>query len=355
MNILVAGGGGFIAGHLVKSLALQGCNVTAVDIKDETKWFQLNNFENVENLGKLDLRDKNTVIKLISQKTYNRIYNLACNMGGMGFIQNNHIDCLESVYIQTNFITAMRELKCSASIFYSSSACAYPASVQSEINAKAIREGDAYPAKPEDGYGWEKLFSEIITQYGARDEGMDIRIARFHNCYGPFGTWNGGREKAPAALCRKVIEAQKNNTNEIEIWGDGLQTRSFMYVDDCIEGMSRLWESDYTDPVNLGSSELVSINQMVDMIEQIAGTNLERKYLLDKPQGVRGRNSDNSLIKKITGGWEPSVKLFHGLEKTYSWIYDQMFDYSPKIIKINKKTIKRKKSKVKARLTTIRE
>ena len=233
----------------------------------------------------------------------------------MGFIQNNHIDCLESVYIQTNFITAMRDTGCRASIFYSSSACAYPASVQSEVNAKSIKEGDAYPAKPEDGYGWEKLFSEIITQYGARDEGMDIRIARFHNCYGPFGTWQGGREKAPAALCRKVIEAQKNNTDTIEIWGDGQQTRSFMYVDDCIEGMSRLWESDYMDPVNLGSSELVSINQMVDMIEQIAGTSLERKYLLDKPQGVRGRNSDNSLIKKITGGWEPSVKLFHGLEK----------------------------------------
>lgn len=324
MNILIAGAGGFIAGHLTKSLALQGYDVTAVDIKSKEKWFQVHDLQNVETLPKSDLRDKRVVESLLKQKKYHRIYNLACNMGGMGFIQNNHIDCLESVYIQTNFITTMREQGCSASIFYSSSACAYPQHIQQDVNVTAIKESDAYPADPEDGYGWEKLFSEIITQYGARNESMDVRIARFHNCYGPFGTWHGGREKAPAALCRKVIEAQKNNTKEIEIWGDGKQTRSFMYIDDCLEGMARLWESDYSDPVNLGSSELVTINQMVDMIEQIAGTQLERKYLLDKPQGVRGRNSDNTLIKKITGGWEPSVKLFHGLEKTYSWIYDQM-------------------------------
>jgi GDP-D-mannose 3', 5'-epimerase len=324
MNILVAGAGGFIAGHLVKSLALQGYDVTAVDIKSKDKWFQVHDLKNVETLPKSDLRDKRVVKSLLKKKKYTRIYNLACNMGGMGFIQNNHIDCLESVYIQTNFITAMREQKCSASIFYSSSACAYPQDIQQDVNATAIKESDAYPANPEDGYGWEKLFSEIITQYGARNESIDVRIARFHNCYGPFGTWQGGREKAPAALCRKIIEAQKNKTKEIEIWGDGEQTRSFMYIDDCLEGISRIWESDYNDPVNLGSSELVTINQMVDMIEQIAGTQLERKYLLDKPQGVRGRNSDNTLIKKITGGWEPSVKLFHGLEKTYSWIFDQM-------------------------------
>ena len=324
MNILVAGAGGFIAGHLVKSLALQGYDVTAVDIKSQDQWFQVHNLKNVETLPKSDLRDKRVVKSLLKKRKYTRIYNLACNMGGMGFIQNNHIDCLESVYIQTNFITAMREQQSSASIFYSSSACAYPQDIQQDVNVTAIKESDAYPANPEDGYGWEKLFSEIITQYGAKNESMDVRIARFHNCYGPFGTWQGGREKAPAALCRKVIEAQKNKTQEIEIWGDGKQTRSFMYIDDCLEGMSRLWESDYKDPVNLGSSELVTINQMVDMIEQIAGTQLERKYLLDKPQGVRGRNSDNTLIKKITGGWEPSVKLFHGLEKTYSWIFDQM-------------------------------
>lgn len=324
MNIIIAGAGGFIAGHLTKVMASQGHNVLAIDIKNKDNWFQVNSSKNVENLFSTDLKDRNIVKEILSKKKYDRIYNLACNMGGMGFIQNNHIDCLESVYIQTNFVTVMRELKNPPAIFYSSSACAYPEHIQQDVDCPAIKESDAYPAAPQDGYGWEKLFSEIITQYGAKEHNINARIARFHNCYGPYGTWQGGREKAPAALCRKIIEAQKANKHEIDVWGDGEQTRSFMYIDDCIEGINRLWESDYIDPVNLGSSELVSINQMIDMIEEIAGIKVKRNYQLDKPQGVRGRNSDNSLIKKVTGGWEPSVKLFHGLEKTYSWIWDQM-------------------------------
>ena len=325
MNILIAGAGGFIAGHLTKELAAEGDHrITAVDIKNRKNWFQVSKCEKVDSLDQTDLKDRHVVKKLLSENRYDRIYNLACNMGGMGFIQNNHVDCLESVYIQTNFITVMREMDKPPSIFYSSSACAYPEHIQQEVISPAIKESDAYPAAPQDGYGWEKLFSEIITQHAAKDHSLDTRIARFHNCYGPFGTWQGGREKAPAALCRKVIEAQKNKKNEIDVWGDGEQTRSFMYIDDCIEGMDRLWNSDYSDPVNLGSSELVSINQMIDMIQDIAGVKVQRNYQLDKPQGVRGRNSDNSLIKKVTAGWEPSVKLFNGLEKTYSWIWDQM-------------------------------
>ena len=325
MNILIAGAGGFIAGHLTKELAAEGDHrITAVDIKNRKNWFQVSKSEKVDSLDQTDLKDRHVVKKLLSENRYDRIYNLACNMGGMGFIQNNHVDCLESVYIQTNFITVMREMDKPPSIFYSSSACAYPEHIQQEVISPAIKESDAYPAAPQDGYGWEKLFSEIITQHAAKDHSLDTRIARFHNCYGPFGTWQGGREKAPAALCRKVIEAQKNKKNEIDVWGDGEQTRSFMYIDDCIEGMDRLWNSDYSDPVNLGSSELVSINQMIDMIQDIAGVKVQRNYQLDKPQGVRGRNSDNSLIKKVTAGWEPSVKLFNGLEQTYYWIWDQM-------------------------------
>ena len=325
MKILIAGAGGFIAGHLTRALAAEEEHqITAVDIKKKENWFQVSKSEKVDSIGKIDLKDRDLVKKLLSENRYDRIYNLACNMGGMGFIQNNHVDCLESVYIQTNFITVMREMNNPPSIFYSSSACAYPEHIQQEVSSPAIKESDAYPAAPQDGYGWEKLFSEIITQHAAKDHSLDTRIARFHNCYGPFGTWQGGREKAPAALCRKVIEAQQSKNLKIDVWGDGEQTRSFMYVDDCIEGMDRLWDSDYSDPVNLGSSELVSINQMIDMIEDIAGVKVERNYQLDKPQGVRGRNSDNSLIKKITSGWEPSIKLFNGLEKTYSWIWDQI-------------------------------
>ena len=321
MKILVTGAGGFIAGHLIKRLIAENHQVVAADIKPIEDWYQVHPIKNLE---RADCKDRSLVKNILIEDSFDRIYNLACNMGGMGFIQQNHIACLESVYIQTNFITLMKELKIKPQIFYSSSACAYPQHVQQEIDAAALKEQDVIPANPEDGYGWEKIFSEIITQYGVKEENFDARIGRFHNCYGPEGTWQGGREKAPAALCRKVIEAKKSGVLEIDVWGDGEQTRSFMYVDDCVEGIYRLWESDYKDPVNLGSSEMVSVNQMIDMIEEIAQVKVKRNYQLDKPQGVRGRNSDNTLIKKITGGWEPSIKLKDGLEKTYNWIEKQI-------------------------------
>ena len=243
----------------------------------------------------------------------------------MGFIQNNHVECLESVLIQTNFITAMRDMGelGPKEIFYSSSACAYPQEIQGDVDSVALKESDAYPANPEDGYGWEKLFSEIITDYSIKDCGINPRVFRFHNCYGPHGTWKGGREKAPAAMCRKVAEAKLNGTKEIEIWGDGEQTRSFMYIDDCITGLQRIWEVDYTSPLNLGSDEQVTINQLVDVAEEIAGIKLKRKYNLDAPQGVRGRNSDNTLIKEKLG-WAPSVSLKEGMEETYRWIFNQV-------------------------------
>jgi nucleoside-diphosphate-sugar epimerase len=206
--------------------------------------------------------------------------------------------------------------------FYSSSACVYNADKQTDVNVTALKEEDAYPAMPEDGYGWEKLFSERMCRHFREDYGLWVRVSRFHNVYGPFGTWDGGREKAPAAICRKIIDAKVNGKNEINIWGDGKQTRSFMYIDDCLKGIQMLLASDVLEPLNVGSSELVSINQMVDMVEKIAGVKLKRTYDLSAPKGVRGRNSDNTLIKKLLG-WEPSTKLYDGLEKTYAWIYDQ--------------------------------
>jgi GDP-D-mannose 3',5'-epimerase len=321
MNILVGGAGGFIAGYLVKDLLEKGHNVIAADIKSTGKWYQVH--EGAANKYSCDLRSKENCE--ILTEGVDRVYNLACNMGGMGFIQNNHALCMESVLIQTHMLMACRKNNVK-DILYSSSACIYPLEAQTEIKsseAQGLKEADAYPANPEDGYGWEKLFSEIITDYFRQDFNLDVRVCRYHNVYGPHGTWDGGREKAPAAICRKVIMAKLNGGKEIEIWGDGEQTRSFMYVDDCITGMDLLWKSNFSKPINLGSDEMVSINQLVDMVEDIAGITLKRKYLLDKPQGVRGRNSDNTLIKEVLG-WAPSIKLRDGLEKTYEWIYNQI-------------------------------
>ncbi len=207
--------------------------------------------------------------------------------------------------------------------FYSSSACVYAGDKQTDPNVTALKESDAYPADPEDGYGWEKLFSERMCRHFREDYGVAARVARYHNVYGPLGTFAGGREKAPAAICRKVIEARLNGTNEIEIWGDGKQTRSFMYIDDCVRGTLEIAEKDYIEPLNLGSAELVSINELVDLVENIAGTSLERRYLLDAPQGVRGRNSDNTEFRRVNG-WEPSTSLWDGLQKTYNWIHDEI-------------------------------
>lgn len=323
MKVLVAGAGGFIAGYLVKDLLDQGHKVVAADIKPLSKWYQ--KFENVENHDNCNLQEKSLCYQLT--KGVDRIYNLACNMGGMGFIENNKALCMENVLIQTHMMMAARDNQVKE-VLYSSTACVYPAAIQSEIkdqSSQALKESDVFPANPDDGYGWEKLFSELITHYYGEDFNIDSRVCRYHNVYGPLGTWRGGREKAPAAICRKVIEAKISGNHEIEIWGDGEQTRSFMFIDDCIIGMNLMWEKGDTRPLNLGSDRMVSINELVDIVETIAGIKLQRKYKLDAPQGVRGRNSDNTMIKEVLG-WCPSISLEEGLEKTYSWIYNQILN-----------------------------
>ncbi len=315
--VVVTGGGGFIGGALVASLRKQGCqNIRAVDVKPFDHWYQ--RFDDVENLC-MDLNEKSTCD--VAARGAHDIYNLAANMGGMGFIEKNKALCMLSVLINTHMLQSA--LKQGASrFFYASSACVYNGDKQKTFEAPSLKEEDAYPALCEDGYGWEKLFSERMSRHFREDFGLYTRVARFHNVYGPWGTWFGGREKAPAAICRKVVEAKAKNKHEIDIWGTGNQTRSFMYIDDCLEGVQKIMNSEILEPINLGSSEAVSINQLVDMVEGIAGIRLERKYDLTQPQGVNGRNSDNTLIQKYLH-WEPSISLQAGLEKTYSWIHDQ--------------------------------
>jgi len=252
----------------------------------------------------------------------------------MGFIELNKGLCMLSVLINTHLLMSARECGVRR-FFYSSSACVYAGYKQSETENPGLREVDAYPADPEDGYGWEKLFSERMCRHFREDFGLETRVARYHNVYGPDGTYDGGREKAPAAICRKVISAVLGGPKEIEIWGDGLQTRSFQYIDDCIKGSQSIMVSDIEEPINLGSSEMVSINQLVDLVEDIAGMKLKRSYKLDAPKGVRGRSSDNTLIKERLG-WEPSISLLDGLEKTYAWIYDQMAKGSPSANIVNR-------------------
>ena len=315
-RILVGGGGGFIGGELVRVLLERGHEVVVADIKPLDEWYQLH--EGAENHS-LNLEDRENCLKVM--EGCGEVYNLACNMGGMGFIESNRALCMLSVLINTHMLMAAREQGVDK-FFYSSSACVYPDYRQEETDVAALKESDAYPAVPENGYGWEKLFSERLCKHFEEDFGMNVRVYRLHNVYGPDGTWDGGREKAPAALCRKVIEAQDTGNMEIEIWGDGEQTRSFMYIDDCITGIDKLMASEYTDPLNLGRSELVSINGLLDIIEGIAGVRLKRRYNLDAPQGVRGRNSDNTLIQQVLG-WEPEVDLATGLEKTFHWIREQ--------------------------------
>ncbi len=315
-RILVGGGGGFIGGELARVLLERGHEVVVADIKPLDEWYQLH--ECAENHS-LNLEERENCLKVM--EGCGEVYNLACNMGGMGFIESNRALCMLSVLINTHMLMAAREQGVDK-YFYSSSACVYPDYRQEETDVAALKESDAYPAVPENGYGWEKLFSERLCKHFEEDFGMNVRVFRLHNVYGPDGTWDGGREKAPAALCRKVIEAQDTGNMEIEIWGDGEQTRSFMYIDDCITGIDKLMGSAYTDPLNLGRSELVSINGLLDIIEGIAGVQLQRRYNLDAPQGVRGRNSDNTLIQEVLG-WEPEVDLATGLEKTYHWIREQ--------------------------------
>ena len=315
--ILVTGAGGFIAGNLVAELRRQGYKrIRAVDIKPLDDWYQ--RFDDVENLS-LDLEIRENCYQ--AAKGARWIFNLAANMGGMGFIEKNKALCMLSVLINTHMLLAARDSGAER-YFFSSSACVYNADKQKDPNVTALKEEDAYPAMAEDGYGWEKLFSERMCRHFREDFGLQTRVARFHNVYGPYGTWDGGREKAPAAICRKVIQAKVSGKLEIEIWGTGERTRSFMYIDDCIKGIQMIMDSDIIEPINLGSSELVSINRLVDIVEEIAGVKLKRIYNPNAPLGVAGRNSDNTLIRRYLN-WEPSTPLRVGLEKTYAWIYDQ--------------------------------
>jgi len=316
--VVVTGAGGFIGGHLVADLRRQGfTRLRAVDIKPLDEWYQ--RFDDVENLS-LDLSDKAACERACKGAGF--IYNLAADMGGMGFIEMNKALCMLTVLINTHMLMAARAAGVQR-FFYSSSACVYAAEKQTNADVTPLREPDAYPAMPEDGYGWEKLFSERMCRHFTEDFGVETRVARYHNVYGPFGTYDGGREKAPAAVCRKVIEAQLSGSGEIEIWGDGEQTRSFTYIDDCLVGTQRLMDSTVREPLNIGSDQLVTINQLVDIVETIAGIKLRRKYKLDAPKGVRGRNSDNALIQQKLH-WAPSIRLEDGMRQTYEWIHAQM-------------------------------
>jgi nucleoside-diphosphate-sugar epimerase len=316
--VLVAGAGGFIGGWLVRNLIERGyTKIRAVDLKPKSEWYQ--EFPVAENLV-LDLQGLEE--SRAAAKDARLIYNLAADMGGMGFIENNKAACMLSVLINTHLLMAAKEFR-TQRFFYASSACVYNGLKQLDPNNPGLKEEDAYPALPEDGYGWEKLFSERMCINFTEDFGIETRVARYHNVYGPNGTYDGGREKAPAAICRKVAQAKITGKHEIEIWGDGEQTRSFTYIDDTVFGTQLLTHSNFSEPINLGSDEMVSINQLVDIAEQIAGVKLNRTYDLDAPKGVRGRNSDNNLIKKEIN-WAPSITLTEGLTKTYEWIYNEI-------------------------------
>lgn len=321
-RILIAGGGGFIGGYLAKKLLDGGHDVLVADIKPFSEWHQ---FHDQADNRVLNLEEKGACME--AAEACDTIYNFACNMGGMGFIENNRALCMLSVLINTHLLMAAKEHGVKQYL-YASSACVYAADKQTSAVAQPLKEEFAYPAMPEDGYGWEKLFSERMCHHFAEDYGLDTRVARFHNVYGPFGTWEGGREKAPAAICRKVIEAVDKGNFEVEIWGDGEQSRSFMYIDDCITGIGKLMRSDFRKPINIGRDELVTINHLVDIVEEIAGVKVKRNYKLDAPQGVRGRNSDNELIREVLG-WEPGIELREGMEKTFHWI-KQKYEYCKK-------------------------
>ena len=317
-KILICGAGGFIGGHLVNYYLQNSDNeIVCADIKPESNWFQI--FDQNKNFS-LDLKNFESCMEATKDIDY--VFNLACNMGGMGFIENNKAECMLSVLINTNLLRAGLKNKIEK-YFYSSSACAYNALKQNETFIKGLKESDAYPAQPEDGYGWEKLFSERMCRHFQEDFNLETRVVRYHNIYGPLGTYNGGREKAPAALCRKIITSILDNQNEIDVWGDGEQTRSFLYIEDCVEATLNFFDSEFHGPINIGSEEKVSINEMIDKIEIISNKKVNRNYQLDKPKGVRGRNSDNTLIRKQLG-WNPKYNLRKGLEKTYNWIYSEI-------------------------------
>ena len=316
-KIFVAGAGGFIGGHIVKELIKRGYKVKGADIKPFEEWYQLSN--EAENYIK-DLSEKQNCYEMVEGT--DEVINMACNMGGMGFIENNKALCMLSVLVNTHLLMACKNFKIKK-YFFSSSACAYNKDLQDVTTITGLKEEDAYPANPEDGYGWEKLFSERMCRHFLEDYNLDVKVARYHNIYGPNGTYDGGREKAPAALCRKIINATLNNEEKIDVWGDGEQTRSFLYIDDCVEATLNFFDSKFHGPINIGSEEKVSINEMIDKIEIISEKKVKRNYQLDKPKGVRGRNSDNTLIRKQLG-WEPKYNLKNGLEKTYHWIFSEI-------------------------------
>ena len=328
-NILVTGAGGFIGGHLVKRLLKDGYNVVGADIKPLEYWFQ--KFDKAKNFS-MDLNDYNNCLSVT--ENIDGVFNLACNMGGMGFIQNNKADCMLSVLINTNLLRASK-IKNVVKFLYSSSACIYNTDLQEETFINGLEEKHAYPANPEDGYGWEKLFSERMCRHFFEDYGIETRVVRYHNVYGPYGTFDGGREKAPAAISRKIIEAKMSTKDFIDIWGDGEQTRSFLYIDDCIEGTLKLFESNHREPINIGSDEQVSINQLVDVVEKISAVKLNRNYQLDKPLGVRGRSSNNDKLKKVLK-WNYSIKLEEGMKKTYDWIYESLIKNDSSVRKFTK-------------------
>lgn len=317
-SILIAGGGGFIGGWMAREALARGYSyVRSADIKPFEEWYQVHS--EVDNLV-LDLSNPDDCRR--AARGMDKVINLAADMGGMGYIEAHRARCMISVLINTNLLCAARDAGVKR-YFYASSACVYNIDKQRDADVTPLKEEDAYPAMPEDGYGWEKLFSERMCRHFYEDFGVQTRVARYHNVYGPHGTWDGGREKAPAAICRKVAMAKLSGKHEIEIWGDGEQTRTFMYIDDCVHGTLMLTDGNFAEPINIGSAELVTINQMVDIVEKIAGVKLKRSYKLDAPKGVRGRSSDNTLINKIFG-WEPKISLEEGMEKTYRWVYDQI-------------------------------
>ena len=316
-KILVTGAGGFIGGHLVKELLNRGYSVRAVDIKPLKEWYQI--FNDVENFA-LDMSIKDNCFKMA--KGVDGVMNMACNMGGMGFIENNKAECMLSVLVNTHMLMACKENKVKK-YFFSSSACVYNKDLQDKPDISGLKESDAYPANPEDGYGWEKLFSERMCRHYLEDYGLDVKVARYHNVYGPNGTYEGGREKAPAALCRKIIIAKEKNSDIIDVWGDGKQTRSFLFIEDCVNATLQFFNSNHHGPINIGSEEKVSINEMIEKIEKISNKKFKKNYQLDKPKGVRGRSSNNDLIRKLLK-WELKYNLYEGLKRTYQWIEEDM-------------------------------
>lgn len=321
-QVMVTGAGGFIGGHLVKRLVDDGHHVWCVDTKPLDQWHQVH--QGTDILSRVDLKELGARRLSHVMHGMEEVYALAADMGGMGFIESHKLDCMLSVNISTNTMWAAQRAGVER-LFYASSACVYPGYRQDVYEAVSLAEDDAYPADAEDGYGWEKLFSERMGRHFDEETDLIVRVGRYHNVYGPKGTYWGGREKAPAAICRKVAIASITGNGSVDVWGNGKQVRSYMYIDDCVEGTLRVMRNPFgsPDPLNIGSSEAVSVDQLIDAVELVAGVKVMRMYDMSQPQGVRGRSSDNTKILEELG-WEPSTSLLEGIEKTYAWVYDQV-------------------------------